>query len=392
MKETLQISISGIAFFLDEEAYRMLEGYLDKLEEAYRHHPDGAEILADIEARIAEIILGKQEPERIVEPALIQEIISRLGFPEGMEPPATESDPPGKVREKFSPRLYRNPDGARLGGVCNGIAAFLNIDPVWIRMAFFLPLLLLIVTSTLGLGFLSGLLATLQAALFVLYFLLWFAVPSARTPRQRLEMRGERITASSIEKSFRKEFATAPTDTPRHQKTATVWAEVIWVAGRIALFTIKAIAVLFSLFLIGTAIALIIGFFILLTSWDRIPELTELFGSFEGIPPGLFLALSVLIGLLPILLLLYLLLRMVFDLPSNRGILASIFGLWIIITVFVCVMTVRNIEILKVGAGNTIRSELTVEPEQETTILPDSTANENITVPDSLRTDTVRIR
>ena len=392
MKETIQISISGIAFFFDEEAYHMLENYLNKLEEAYRNHPDGAEIIADIEARIAEIILGKQESERIVEPTMIQEIISRLGFPEGMEPPVSESDPIGKVREKFSPRLYRNPDGARLGGVCNGFAAFLNIDPVWIRMAFFLPLILLILTSTFGLGFLSGLLGTLQAAMFVLYFLLWFAVPSARTPRQRLEMRGERITASSIEKSFREEFATSPADTPRHKKTATVWAEVVWVSGRIALFTIKAIAVLFSLFLIGIAIALIIGFFILLTSWDRIPELVEIFGTFESISPGLFLALSILIGLLPILLLLYLLLRMVFDLPSHRGILASIFGLWIIITVFVCVMTVRNIEILKVGVENKIRNELTIEPKQEMTTLSDSTTSKEIMIPDSLCTDTIQIQ
>ena len=300
MKETVQISISGIAFFFDGEAYLELKAYLDRLEKGYRNDLDGAEIVADIEARIAEIILGKQEPDRIVDPALVREIIGRMGFPEGTELEEESPAVPKSVREKFSRRLYRNPDGARLGGVCNGIATFLGIDPVWVRLAVFSPLVLLIFTATLGLGFLSGLLFTVQAALLALYLLLWFAVPTARTPRQRLEMRGERITASSIEKSFREEFSSLSADTPRNRKTATVWAEVVWVMGRIALFGIKALSLIFSLFLIAAALYLIVGFVVLLTSWDRIPDLAETFSAFQGISPGLFLALCVLIVLLPV--------------------------------------------------------------------------------------------
>ena len=47
MKETVQISISGIAFFFDGEAYLELKAYLDRLEKGYRNDPDGAEIVAD---------------------------------------------------------------------------------------------------------------------------------------------------------------------------------------------------------------------------------------------------------------------------------------------------------------------------------------------------------
>ena len=117
MKETVQISISGIAFFFDEEAYQALNAYLNRLEEGYRDNPDGKEILADIEARIAEIILGKQEPDRIVSLELIQEIISRLGFPEGMEPLQRGPESDERFRENFSRRLYRNPDGVPFWGL-----------------------------------------------------------------------------------------------------------------------------------------------------------------------------------------------------------------------------------------------------------------------------------
>ncbi|MBE5034409.1 PspC domain-containing protein [Gallalistipes aquisgranensis] len=390
MKETVQISISGIAFFFDGEAYLELKAYLDRLEKGYRNDPDGAEIVADIEARIAEIILGKQEPDRIVDPALVREIIGRMGFPEGTELEEESPAVPKSVREKFSRRLYRNPDGARLGGVCNGIATFLGIDPVWVRLAVFSPLVLLIFTATLGLGFLSGLLFTVQAALLALYLLLWFAVPTARTPRQRLEMRGERITASSIEKSFREEFSSLSADTPRNRKTATVWAEVVWVMGRIALFGIKALSLIFSLFLIAAALSLIIGFVVLLTSWDRIPNLAETFSAFQGISPGLFLALCVLIVLLPVLLLLYLLLRLVFDLPTGRGVLAGIFGLWIIVTVFVCFMAVRNSEALSSNAERRTRNELPTVRDEQSPVLPDSSSAERTAAPDSLSSDSLR--
>ncbi len=390
MKETVQISISGIAFFFDEEAYQALNAYLNRLEEGYRDNPDGKEILADIEARIAEIILGKQEPDRIVSLELIQEIISRLGFPEGMEPLQRGPESDKRFRENFSRRLYRNPDGARLGGVCNGLATFLGIDPVWVRLATFAPLILLILTATLGWGLLSGVLAMVQAALFVLYLLLWFAVPTARTPRQRLEMRGERITVSSIEKSFQEEFATVTNDSPRTRKTATVWAEVVWVLGQMALFVIKAVALAFSLFLIVASIALMVGFFVLLTSWDHVPDLVETFGAFQGMSPGLFLALCVLVIFLPVLLLLYLLLKLVFQLPSCRAVLASVFGIWVVVVVFVCVMAVRNVETFGKGVSIRILDKQLVTPGEYDTLQPDTAVREQIAVPDSLNGDSLR--
>jgi len=53
MKEVKKCSISGVAFTMDADAYQELENYLDSLKKTYKDTPDGAEIVADIEARIA---------------------------------------------------------------------------------------------------------------------------------------------------------------------------------------------------------------------------------------------------------------------------------------------------------------------------------------------------
>ena len=53
MKEVIKCSISGVAFTMDADAYQTLKEYLDTLKNNYEQTPDGAEIVADIEARIA---------------------------------------------------------------------------------------------------------------------------------------------------------------------------------------------------------------------------------------------------------------------------------------------------------------------------------------------------
>ena len=106
------MSISGIAFSFDAEAYQVMKDYLDKLETGYAKKPDGREIVADIEARIAELILNEQESDNVVSRALAESVVAQLGFPDDLD---TEEEPPV---EKIPKRLYRNPDGAVLGGVC----------------------------------------------------------------------------------------------------------------------------------------------------------------------------------------------------------------------------------------------------------------------------------
>ena len=77
MKEVKKCSISGIAFTLDADAYALLSRYLDSLKATYAETADGDEIVADIEARIAELILSQQENSRVVETPLLRQRTSR---------------------------------------------------------------------------------------------------------------------------------------------------------------------------------------------------------------------------------------------------------------------------------------------------------------------------
>lgn len=206
MNHTINVSIAGVAFVLDSEGYELLKDYLVRIEVAYKDDPDGAEILSDIEARVSELILNRQSSDMIVSPELIREIIGQLGWPDGVtaQGPAGGAEiPENGADNAISRRLYRNPDGAKLGGRLQRLATYFRVDPTLVRLLFCSPLLILVVISVIPVvNALCGFFGTLIGVSFLLYLILWFAIPKARTPRQRLEMTGERITASSIRRNI----------------------------------------------------------------------------------------------------------------------------------------------------------------------------------------------
>ena len=119
MKEVKKCSISGVAFTMDADAYQELENYLDCLKKTYKDTPDGAEIVADIEARIAELILTTQDNTRVVEKPLILNIIHQMGSVEDISEESSDKKAPEEPR--IPRRLYRDTENAKLGGVCAGI-------------------------------------------------------------------------------------------------------------------------------------------------------------------------------------------------------------------------------------------------------------------------------
>jgi phage shock protein PspC (stress-responsive transcriptional regulator) len=107
-------------------------------------------------------------------------------------------------------RLYRNPDNRVIGGVCSGIAAYANIDPVVPRILFVLPLLAIIFTSIFRNwhwfwfpGFFFPLSVGTLPTLWLLYIILWISVPKAKTVTEKLEMRGEKVDLQNIANAMR---------------------------------------------------------------------------------------------------------------------------------------------------------------------------------------------
>ena len=185
MNKTININLAGIIFHLDEVAFEKFKNYLSNVKTALGKEESGEEIIADIEARIAEIfnLRMKENSSQVVELSDIEFIIETLGQPEAFVDESENEEPMSS--SKKTRRFFRNPDEKLIGGVCSGIGAYFDIDPVWIRVLF---LVLLFFT---GIGFIT-------------YVILWAAIPEAKTTAQKLQMRGEAVNLNNIEKLFTK--------------------------------------------------------------------------------------------------------------------------------------------------------------------------------------------
>lgn len=189
MNKTISINLGGFFFHIDEDAYQKLSRYFDAVKRSLS--PDGRdEIMKDIESRIAELFQERIKNEKqVIGLSEIEEIISIMGQPEDYkiddEKTSYQSSSSSSTNFYYpSKRLYRDKDNGMLGGVMAGLGHYLGIDVLWLR----------IIMVILFFGFGTG--------LFV-YIVLWILVPEAITTTQKLEMKGEPITISNIEKKVK---------------------------------------------------------------------------------------------------------------------------------------------------------------------------------------------
>ena len=187
MKKTFTINISGNVFYIEEDAYEVLNKYLVNLKKHFGNSDEGKEIEADIEARIAELFNDKAfEEKNVVTLDWVNDVIEIMGTPENFAEANTEEEPlPGQQKPKR--RLYRDPEHRVLAGVCGGLAVYFNMDLAILRI---IVAVLILITSGTGL---------------LVYLILWIAVPKATNTAQRLEMRGEAVTVKNIEKFIKEE-------------------------------------------------------------------------------------------------------------------------------------------------------------------------------------------
>ena len=259
MKKTLTVNIGGSVFHIDDDAYEHLHQYLSNIRSHFAKVEGCEEILWDIENRVAETLQARlTDGKQVITLTDVQEVIRQLGEPEEIDNEAdtgtsTSAKPP---TPKGPRRLYRNPDDAILGGVAGGLAAFFQIDTILVRLAFLL--------LTLAGG-----------ASIVTYLVMWIIVPRAKTTAEKLEMKGERVNISNIEKSIKEELEdvkknvkqfSADAEKAIRQKSAgrtsgQAFAGGIGTAlGEVFTVVAKVIAALVGLALLFTAIFLLIGF------------------------------------------------------------------------------------------------------------------------------------
>ena len=192
MNKTININLGGYFFHIDETAYQKLRRYLDAISKSLSDDPQGKnEIIADIEARISELLSEKiTEARQVVNEQDISNIIKIMGEPEDYTESEEEYAETKATfeRRNTSKKLFRDREERFLSGVASGIAHYFDLDVVWIRIAF------IITTVFSGLGLFT-------------YVVLWIVTPEAKTTTEKLEMEGEHVTIDNIEKKIREEFS-----------------------------------------------------------------------------------------------------------------------------------------------------------------------------------------
>ena len=192
MNKTININLGGFFFHIDEIAYQKLRKYLTSISKSLSDDSQGKnEIIADIEARISELLSEKiKDSRQVVSESDIEDIIVIMGQPEDYSD-ADESYSDTNFTESKNnssgKKLFRDDDDKFLGGVASGIAHYFNVDTIWIRL---------------------GLLALFFGAGFgiLIYIILWILLPEARTTAEKLQMQGEAVNIDNIEKKIREEF------------------------------------------------------------------------------------------------------------------------------------------------------------------------------------------
>jgi phage shock protein PspC (stress-responsive transcriptional regulator)/heme/copper-type cytochrome/quinol oxidase subunit 2 len=183
MKKVININFQGRVVPIEESAYDILKQYVESLRRFFAKEEGCDEIINDIEGRIAELF-GETLKKGVtcIRDEDVNSIIASMGRPEDFDgeeasvksqlgsdkqeqnntssntSSSTNYQQQANTNDGGPKRLYRDETDKVLGGVSSGIARYLGIDPIIVRVLF--------VICTFGFGF--G---------FITYLILWVAVP-----------------------------------------------------------------------------------------------------------------------------------------------------------------------------------------------------------------------
>lgn len=296
MKKNITINMLGRLYAIDEDAYGLLQQYIDTLRSYFAHKPDGKEIADDIEARIAELFDDlKAQGVEAINIQHVQNIITRIGDPKEMveeepldektavqeEEQAEEKSMGNRLKEevmayferlrKSGKRLYRDPTDKKITGLLAGCARYFGGDPLWWRLACVLLVFITFNTSlSSGRFFHVTPFTWTPLWLVIIYFMISIITPMAQNPEDRLKMKGKDVTPQSLAQEVTEEHVQADSPQPRRNGASGC------VAGffKIILLLIKGVFILACIVAGLVLVAALATLIVLLT-------MPDLFGDVE---------------------------------------------------------------------------------------------------------------
>ena len=368
MNKTVTANISGVVFHIEADAYEKLHQYLNTIKNYFRDSDGTDEIMADIEARIAELFKEKLGLARdVITMENVKQVVEIMGEPEAyMDEENTSSydnssksfytEDRGPQASFSSRKLYRDEEDNALGGVCSGLGYYFGIDRIWIRIGFLIALF----------GFGTG---------FFLYLILWAIIPKAKTTSEKLEMKGEPINVENIGNTIKDEFNNFKKKVDSNdarqfvERTESVAMRFFIFLGNVLRFLFKFLSKILGVSFIIAAIAGVIALIVFVFSgpfdmtinnanfnhfWTT--DIAQLYFTSNSM---FYMGLIgvVLVVIIPLAGLLYVGARLLFNVPnSNRTINLSAVSLLILGIIFISI------------SGTTTASDYAIEQRKTETI------------------------
>ena len=327
MDKTIKINLAGVLFQIDEEAYNLLRDYLQAVNLRFRNAQGGNETIEDIESRIAEIFQSQQSLAGVISKENVEAMIGIIGKPGDFDHSENSSGSNAPFNQKRN--LYRNPDDSIIGGVCGGLGAYLNTEPVLFRILFVL------FTLFFGVG-------------FFVYIALWIALPSANTDSRRRELCGEAYQSTHSQDNQQNGYSatSASLYKTRNDKNSTVgnaFNEVFKAIWRVCYIIIRIMLTIAGIAFVLTGFLTILCFVMVFVfkypgiySADVFDMHLIYFPDFLSyiVNPTIvpwIIALTLIAVILPLLALIYLGVKMIFWFKARDGVFSLIgFVLWIL--------------------------------------------------------------
>lgn len=202
MKRSYPTNVDGQIFYIDEDAFELLQNYLHQLKMTFPGE-EGNEIVADIESRIREHFAERTaNGANVIVLADVNKVIETMGTPEVLGSANADSADaqareeadsdaedarPGQAHEapRIHKKLFRNMKNKVFGGIFGGLAEYMGWNANAMRILF----VILVIVLNHYIPFWTFLIA---------YIVGWMVIPAAVTPRQILQMKGDPVNTGTV--------------------------------------------------------------------------------------------------------------------------------------------------------------------------------------------------